>query len=40
MIAQTPPDTKAAIKEKVFEIYHSIMIKGLGYPQENLPAID
>ena len=37
MIAQTPADTKAAIKEKVFEIYRSIMIKGLGFPQKILP---
>jgi hypothetical protein len=40
MIAQTPPDTKAAIKEKVFEIYRCIMIEGLGFPQKILPAID
>lgn len=40
MIAQTPPDTKADSKEKVFEIYRSIMINGLGFPQKILPAID
>ena len=40
MIAQTPPDTKAAIKEKVFEIYRSILVKGLGFPQDILPAPD
>ncbi len=40
MIAQTPPDAKAAIKEKVYDIYRSIMIKGLGFPQKILPAID
>ncbi|MGD8613729.1 MAG: HesA/MoeB/ThiF family protein [Desulfobacterales bacterium] len=40
MIAQTSPDTNEAIKEKVFEIYRSIMIKGLGFPQKILPAID
>ena len=40
MIAQTPPDTRAAIKEKVYDIYRSIMIKGLGFPQKILPAID
>ncbi len=40
MIAQTPPDTRATIKEKVYDIYRSIMIKGLGFPQKILPAID
>ena len=40
MIAQTPPDTNAAIKKQVFEIYRSILIDTLGFPQEILPAID
>jgi adenylyltransferase/sulfurtransferase len=40
MIAQTPPDTRATIKEKVYDIYRSIMIKELGLPQKILPAID
>ena len=40
MIAQTPPDTQEAVKENVFEIYRSIMTKGLGFPQKILPAID
>ena len=40
MIAQTPPGTEAAIKKKVYEIYRSIMINGLGFSQRILPAID
>jgi len=40
MIAQTPPGTKADINEKVFEIYRSIMVKGLGLSQRILPAIE
>ena len=40
MIAQTPPDTKAEIKEKVFGIYYTIMIKGLGFSQDILPTIN
>ncbi len=37
MIAQTPPDTKEEIKEKVFEIYRSILVEGLGLPSDILP---
>jgi hypothetical protein len=40
MIAQTPPDTKADIKEKVIEIYRSIMVTGLGFSHKILPALD
>lgn len=37
MIAQTPPDTKADIKEKVFEIYRSILVDSLGLPADVMP---
>jgi adenylyltransferase/sulfurtransferase len=40
MIAQTPPDTKSKIKEKVIEIYCAIMVDGLGFPADILPSID
>ena len=40
MIAQTPPDTRADIRDKVFEIYRSIMVKGMGFSQKILPAIE
>ena len=40
MIAQTPPDTEAEIKEKVFEIYSAIMVNGLGFSQDILPTIN
>jgi hypothetical protein len=37
MIAQTPPDAKADIKEKVFEIYRAILVDNLGLPPDILP---
>ena len=37
MIAQTPPDTKEEIKEKVIDIYRSIMVNELGLPSAILP---
>ena len=37
MIAQTPPDTHAEIKDRVFEIYRSIMVDGLGLSPDILP---
>lgn len=40
MIAQTPPEMPEAIKVKVFEIYRSIMIDGLGLPPDILPTTD
>jgi len=40
MIAQTPPQMQEAIKGKVFEIYRSIMVDGLGLPDAVLPDID
>ncbi len=40
MIAQTPPDTKEEIKEKVFVIYRSIMVDGLGLPSDSVPDIN
>ncbi len=40
MIAQTPPDTKEEIKDRVFEIYRSIMVDGLGLSRDILPDID
>jgi hypothetical protein len=40
MIAQTPPDTQAEIKYKVFDTYRSIMIEGLGLPSDILPDIN
>ena len=39
MIAQTPPDTKEAIKDRVFDIYRSIMVDGLGLSRNILPDI-
>jgi len=38
MIAQTPPDTKAEIKERVFEVYQDIMVDGLGFSPDVLPT--
>jgi molybdopterin/thiamine biosynthesis adenylyltransferase len=38
MIAQTPPDTQAKIKDRVFEIYRSIMVDGLGLSPDILPT--
>jgi adenylyltransferase/sulfurtransferase len=40
MIAQTPPDTHAAIKDRVFEIYRSIMVDGLGLAPDILPILE
>lgn len=40
MIAQTPPDTKEEIKEKVFEIYRSILVDDLGLPADTVPDIN
>ena len=39
MIAQTPPDTKEEIKDKVIDIYRSVMVDGLGLPKDVLPTI-
>ncbi len=39
MIAQTPPATKEEIKEKVFEIYRSLIVDSLGLPADILPDI-
>ncbi len=39
MIAQTPPDTKEDIKDRVFDIYRSIMVGGLGLSPNILPDI-
>jgi adenylyltransferase/sulfurtransferase len=40
MIAQTPPDTKEEIKDRVFDIYRSIMVDGLGLSHNILPDMD
>lgn len=40
MIAQTPPETKEEIKDRVFDIYRSIMVEGLGLSQDILPDIN
>jgi hypothetical protein len=40
MIAQTPPDTKDEIKDRVFEIYRSVMVDGLGLSRDILPDIN
>ena len=40
MIAQTPPDSKEEIKDRVFDIYRSIMVDGLGLSREILPDIN
>jgi len=40
MIAQTPPDTKEAVKDQVVEIYRAIMVDGLGMPPDILPTPD
>jgi adenylyltransferase/sulfurtransferase len=37
MIAQTPPETKEAIKDSVFDVYHAILVDGLGLPSDILP---
>ncbi|MGD9133476.1 MAG: HesA/MoeB/ThiF family protein [Desulfobacterales bacterium] len=38
MIAQTPPDTQAEIKNRVFDIYQTIMVDGLGLSPDILPT--
>jgi molybdopterin/thiamine biosynthesis adenylyltransferase len=38
MIAQTPPDTQADIKDRVFDIYRTIMVDGLGLAPDILPT--
>ena len=40
MIAQTPPDTKAEIKDEVIDIYRAVMVDDLGLSEDILPAID
>ena len=40
MIAQTPPDSKEEIKDRVFQIYSSIMVDGLGLGSDILPDMD
>lgn len=40
MIAQTPPEMQEAIQSKVFEIYRSIMVDGLGFSPDILPTTD
>ncbi len=39
MIAQTPPDTQAEIKDKVFDTYRSILVDGLGFSFDIIPEI-
>jgi adenylyltransferase/sulfurtransferase len=39
MIAQTPPDTQAHIKDKVFDTYRSILVDGLGFSLDIIPKI-
>jgi len=39
MIAQTPPDTQEEINDRVFDIYSSIMVDGLGLSRDILPDI-
>lgn len=40
MIAQTPPDSKEEIKDRVFEVYRSILVDGLDLSQDILPDIN
>ena len=40
MIAQTPPDSHEEVKDRVFDIYRSIMVDGLGLSQNILPDIN
>ena len=40
MIAQTPPQMQQNIKVKVFEIYRSILVDGLGLSPDILPTTD
>ena len=39
MIAQTPPEMQADIKDKVIEMYKSILVDGLGLSKDILPTI-
>ncbi len=39
MIAQTPPDTQAEIKDRVFDTYRSILVDGLGFSVDIIPEI-
>jgi molybdopterin-synthase adenylyltransferase len=39
MIAQTPPEMEANIKDKVFDTYQSILVNGLGFAPEIIPEI-
>jgi len=39
MIVQTPPQMHKDIKDKVLDIYRSIMVDGLGFPRDILPEI-
>jgi len=40
MIAQTPPEMQEDIKGRIFEIYRSVLVDGLGFPKTVLPDID
>jgi molybdopterin/thiamine biosynthesis adenylyltransferase len=40
MIAQTPPETQTKIKDRVLDIYRSIIVDGLGLSQDILPTPD
>ena len=37
MIAQTPPDTREEVKDRVVEIYRAILVDGLNLPSDILP---
>jgi len=39
MIAQTPPEMQKDIKDKVFDIYRSILVDGLGFSVDIIPEI-
>jgi len=39
MIAQTPPEMQADIKDKVFDTYRSILVDGLGFSLDIIPEI-
>jgi hypothetical protein len=39
MIAQTPPEMQADIKDKVFDTYRSILVDGLGLSLDIIPEI-
>jgi hypothetical protein len=40
MIAQTPPDTQAEIRERVFDIYRTLVVDGLGLSPDILPTLE